>query len=158
MVINPIRLYKMLYELNKSIKKNSVVHIPWLMHTRNVHMLDCNDLCSIRKWTITGNATLWMNTATGCELPYTNDQLKEWQINDQRKQDKDKYKPKINIKDNPYTNSKIIRKQTTLLQVQMWNLTDLKVIKLHNEFSDAFTQIVCFKDTFSLKIKDDTNP
>ena len=31
-------------------------------------------------------------------------------------------------------------------------------MKIHNKFSDVFTGILCFKGTFSLKIKEDTQP
>ena len=42
-------------------------------------------------------------------------------------------------KDNLYTNTKLIQKQTTLLHVHTWIQTGLITLKKHNEFSNTFT-------------------
>ena len=54
---------------------------------------------------LTVDARLQMAKVTDCELPDYKPPTKEWQINEQTKQDKSKLKS--SVKDNPHTNSKI---------------------------------------------------
>ena len=74
----------------------------------------------------------------------------------------DKSKSKNNSKDNPYTNNKVKPETDCLVgRVDMETdrvASDKTTINIHNEFSDMFTGIKCFKGTFSLKVIDDTKP
>ena len=66
-----------------------------------------------------------------------------------------------NVKDNPHTNNKLQGKGLfyCMSRHRREQSGECKNnIKIHDEFSDAFTGIECFKGTISLKVRDGVKP
>ena len=72
----------------------------------------------------------------------------------------DKFKIK-NYKDNPHTNNKVNLEEDNFVtgsSTETERAASAKtMINIHNEFSNMFKGIGCFKGTFSLKVKEDAN-
>ena len=115
---------------------------------------------------VSRNGTAWLGMSYCTHLKLltgncqtTDNQQIKWQINEETKQDK--FKTKMIIKITSLLTTKLIRKQTTLVQVQIWKnraASAKTTMKMQNEFSVLFTGIVCFKGTFLLKVKEDAKP